>query len=76
MKYRVKIDPSFDTEVAALTLLGYAKALAEQAVSINADQPNAELSFCHYELCRHDEGLPCTLVERLEIKGQAGGASR
>jgi len=46
MKYRVRIDLSFDSE---------------------ADD-SGEISFCDLEICRHDEGLPCTKLERVEVK--------
>ncbi|GAJ15462.1 unnamed protein product, partial [marine sediment metagenome] len=25
-------------------------------------------AFCDLELCRHDEGLPCTRLERVEVR--------
>jgi hypothetical protein len=68
MKYRVRIDLSFDSEADAQSLMNYAKDLAGRAVSINEGEPNEEISFCDAEICRHDEGLPCTRLERLEIR--------
>lgn len=37
-------------------------------MSINEGEPDAEVSFCDLELCGHDEGLPCTNLERVEVK--------
>ena len=68
MKYRVKIDLSFDSEAQAQSLMAYAKNLSEKAVSINEGEVNEEIAFCDLEICRHDEGLPCTTLERVEIR--------
>jgi len=68
MKYRVRLDLFFDSEVDAQSLMTYAKGLAKKAVSINEGEPNEEIAFCDFELCRHDEGLPCTKLERIEIR--------
>jgi len=68
MKYRVRIDLSFDAENDAQALMGYAKGLASKAVSINEGGDNEEISFCDMEICRHDEGLPCTRLDRIEVR--------
>ncbi len=68
MKYRVRIDLSFDGEADAQSLVAYAKTLTAKAVSINEGSDNEEISFCDLELCRHDEGLPCTRLDRLEVR--------
>lgn len=68
MKYRVRIDLSFDNEIDAQSVMAYVKDVSAKAVSINEGQPNAELSFCDLEICRHDEGLPCEKLERVEIR--------
>lgn len=68
MKYRVRIDLSFEGEADAQSLMAYAKQLSAQAVSINEGEPNEEIAFCDLELCRHDEGLPCERLERVEIR--------
>jgi len=68
MKYRVRLDLSFDSETNARALMGYAKQLSHQAGSINEGMANEEISFCDMEMCRHDEGLPCTKLERLEVR--------
>ena len=68
MKYRVRLDLSFDGEVDAQSLMGYAKQLSNSAVSINEGMDNEEISFCDIEICRHDEGLPCTKLERVEVR--------
>lgn len=68
MKYRVRVDLSFDSEVDAQSLMAYAKGLAPKAVSLNEGSVNEEIAFCELELCRHDEGLPCTRLERIEVR--------
>ena len=68
MKYRVRVDLSFDSEADARSLLDYTKTLTGKAVSINEGEANEEISFCELELCRHDEGLPCTRLDRLEVR--------
>jgi len=68
MKYRVRLDLSFDTETNARALMDYAKQLTSKAVSINEGADNEEISFCDLEICRHDEGLPCERLERVEIQ--------
>jgi hypothetical protein len=68
MKYRVRLDMSFETEADALALMNFGKTLAAKAVSINEAGENAEISFCDMELCRHDEGLPCTKLDRIEVR--------
>ncbi|MCK4863145.1 MAG: hypothetical protein KAS25_02565 [Dehalococcoidales bacterium] len=68
MKYRVRVDLSFDSEADARSLLDYTKTLTGKAVSTNEGEVNEEISFCELELCRHDEGLPCTRLDRLEVR--------
>ena len=68
MKYRVRIDLSFESEADARSLMTYAKNLSKKAVSINEGEVNVEIAFCDLEICRHDEGLPCEKLERLEIR--------
>ncbi len=68
MKYRVRLDLSFDSEADASAVMDYAKALTGKAVSINEGEDNEEVSFCDMEICRHDEGLPCTKLDRLEVR--------
>ncbi len=68
MKYRVRLDLSFANESNAQVLMDYAKGLFNQAVSINEGRDNEEISFCDVEICRHDEGLPCERLERLEVR--------
>jgi hypothetical protein len=71
MKYRVRVDLSFDAEADARSLLNYAKGLAARAVSLNEGTANEEVSFCELEICRHDEGLPCEKLERVEVRKTA-----
>lgn len=68
MKYRVRVDLSFDSETEARSLLAYAKNLSGKAVSINEGEVNEEIAFIDLEVCRHDEGLPCEKLERIEIR--------
>ena len=68
MKYRVRLDLSFDNQADAQALMNYAKQLSSKAVSINEGGDNEEISFCDMEICRHDEGLPCTRLDRVEVR--------
>jgi len=68
MKYRVRLDLSFDTETDAQVLMDCARQLSGKAVSINEGKDNEEISFCDLEICRHDEGLPCEKLERVEFR--------
>ena len=68
MKYRLRLDLPFASEADAQSLMAYAKGLSNKAVSINEGEPNQEIAFCDLEICRHDEGLPCTRLERIEIR--------
>ncbi len=68
MRYRVRIDLSFESKADAQSLMAYAKSLSKKAVSINEGEVNEEISFCDLEICRHDEGLPCEKLERVEIR--------
>ncbi len=68
MIYRVRMDLSFKDEATARTLMNYAKSLSEEATSVNEGEDNEEIAFCDLEICRHDEGLPCTRLERVEVR--------
>ena len=68
MKYRVRLDLSFESEADAQSLMAYARNLSSKAVSINEGEVNEEIAFCDLEICRHDEGLPCEKLERVEIR--------
>ncbi len=68
MKYRVRLDLSFDTRTDADSLMAYAKNLADKAVSISEGEVDEEIAFCDLEICRHDEGLPCTRLDRVEVR--------
>ncbi|MBI4188625.1 MAG: hypothetical protein HY529_05410 [Chloroflexi bacterium] len=71
MKYRVRLDLSFDNEADAQALMTYAKDQSTKAVSINEGLPNAEIAFCDLEICYHDDpssGKGCEKLERLEIR--------
>ena len=71
MNYRVRIDLSFASEADARSLMDYAREVSGKAVSINEGRNGEEISFCDFELCGHDEGLPCTRLERLEVRKTA-----
>lgn len=71
MKHRVRIDMSFDNKADAQSLMDFAKEVSGKAVSINEGSGNEEISFCDMEICRHDEGLPCTRLERVEVRETA-----
>ena len=68
MKYRVRLDLSFDGEADAQVLMDYAKQESNKAVSINEGRDDEEISFCDMEICRHDEDLPCTKLDRVEVR--------
>ncbi len=68
MKYRVRLDLSFESEIDAQSLMAYAKNLSGKAVSINEGEVNEEIAFSDLEICRHDEGGPCERLERVEIR--------
>ncbi len=64
MKYRVRIDSSFDKESDARELLDFARNLMSKAVNVNEGKPDQEISFCEFHLCGHDENKPCIQWER------------
>jgi hypothetical protein len=68
MKYRVRADLSFEAENDARALVDFIQGLTAKAVSINQGTDREETSFCELEICRHDEGLPCTRLEREEVR--------
>ena len=68
MKFRVRLDLPFDNEAEAKALMDLAKKLSVKVTSINEGQDNEEISFVDYELCGHDEGIPCQKIERLEVR--------
>ena len=73
MKYRVRVDLSFDKEADAILLMNYAKVKAKFAVSINEGEPNEEISFVSSEICRHDEGGSCEMMERVVARKNLNG---
>ncbi len=70
MKYRVRLDLSFDNQSDAQALMSYAKELSSKAVSINEGRDNEEISFFDMEICRHDESFQegCTRLDRVEVR--------
>jgi len=68
MKYRVRLNLSFADLADARAVMDHAAALSARSVSINEGGEHEEISFCDLEICRHDEGLPCTRLERVEIR--------
>jgi len=67
MKYRVRMDMIFEAEADARSLMDSGVTLTGQAVCIRPGTPDAQVSFCELELCRHDEGGPCQRLERMEV---------
>lgn len=72
MKYRVRLDLSYEGENEARALMDYVKAAADKAVSIGEGGDREEISFCEMEICRHDEELPCTRLERVKVRKVVG----
>ena len=68
MKYRIRVDLSFNSQADAQALMDYARQISARAVSVNEGEVNEEIAFCDLEICRHDEGLPCERLERVEIR--------
>ncbi len=68
MKYRVRLVLPFENEADARSLMTFAKNLSSRAVSINEGKVNEEIAYCELEICRHDQGLPCERLERVEIR--------
>ncbi len=68
MKYRVRLDLPFDNEADAQALMNYAKRASKKAVSIREGEVSEEIAFTDFALCRHDEGLSCTRLERVEVR--------
>ena len=68
MKYRVRLDLSFDNKEDADSLMETAKKLQGKAVSINEGKPEEEIAYIDYHLCGHDEGKSCQKIERMEIR--------
>jgi len=68
MKYRVRLDLSFGSQSEAKKLVDFAKTLTSKATSINEGLDNEEIAYVDFHKCRHDEGLPCENIERLEVR--------
>ena len=71
MKYRIRLDLSFDNEADAQALMNYAKRVSKKAVSIREGEVNEEIAFCDLELCQHDDPSQvkgCTKLERVEVR--------
>ena len=71
MKYRVRLDLSFDNEADAKLLMNYAKRASQKAVSIREGEVNEEIAFADLELCQHDDPSQvkgCTKLERVEVR--------
>lgn len=68
MKYRVRLDLSFSDETAAQSVMDNVRQAAANAVSINEGGENEVISFAELEICRHEESLPCTRLDRFEIR--------
>ena len=70
MKYRVRLDLSFEKQSDAQALMTYAKTLTSKAVSLNEGAVNAEIAYCDIHKCFHDEvpTKPCEKIERVEVR--------
>lgn len=68
MKFRVRLDLSFESQADAQSLMAYAKTVSDKAASINEGKDNEEIAFIDLEICRHDEGAGCQKLERVEIR--------
>ncbi len=68
MKYRVKLDLSFNKESDARNLYNYASTLIPKASSINEGKADAKISYIDIHKCGHDEGKPCQKISRLELR--------
>ncbi len=71
MKYRVRLDLSFDNEADAKLLMNYAKKASKKAGSIREGEVNEEIAFADLELCQHDDPSQvqgCTRLERVEVR--------
>jgi len=68
MKYRVKLDLPFNNETDAKALFNYAKRLFSKASNINEGLDNEEIAFVRYELCGHDEGMPCQIIDNMKLR--------
>ena len=66
MKYRVRLDLSFDSEADAKALMSYVRIAIPKSLNINIGKLNAETSFCMLEQCYHDEGGSCKLIDKVE----------
>lgn len=70
MKYRVRVDLSYENKADADGLMTLVKSAFSPAVSINEGRDTEEISYYDYELCGHDEGKSCTRLERTEVRKQ------
>lgn len=68
MKYRIRMDISFDDESTAKSLFETVKKSSSKASSINEGKPSQEISYIEYEICGHDEGKECQTIEKIEIR--------
>lgn len=67
MKFRIKIDLSFEKESDSRKLLDFARTLMPKAVSFKDTRAGGEVSYIDLHLCGHDEGKPCEKIERKEL---------
>ena len=65
MKYRVRLDLSFDTEEMPQSIFKKAKLILSKAVKLSEQEP----SFIEIQKCYHDEVLAkkCEIIERIEV---------
>jgi len=68
MKYRVRLDLSFNEETDAQALMDYARGLASKAVNTNEGKDNEEISFIEKHKCYHDEGKECPRESKVRLE--------
>ena len=67
MKYRVKLDLSFNKESDARSLYNLASTLISKASSVNEGKADSKISYIDIHKCGHDENKPCEKVEHKEL---------
>ena len=68
MKFRLRVDLPFEKYEDAKDLLEKIGLKAYKAKSINLGLANEEIAYYEIEECGHDEGKPCTILDRFEVR--------
>jgi len=71
MKYRVRVDMSFDNAYMLDSIYKKAEALMGDAVNINQGEANQEISCCSFNLYNHDAtpNQPCVVLKSAQCEG-------